>query len=588
MRSPQPPDYLLKRTAWKALCLMGVLLLPIVTVCPWPRELHPGRIQEIMRRPEFHNSRWGMAFYSPDTNQFVYSVNSDQLFQPASAAKVFVAGTAFSTLGPDYRFPTSVYRTGPVSRGVLNGDLVLVAGGDLLLSSRIQPDGTLALPEPDHTYDVVPGAAPVPGDPLRVVRGIAAQVAAYGIQHIEGRVLVDASLFREGKAETGMGAGTVPISPIMINDNIVDVLVTPGKREGEPGILEISPQTAYVRIINETRTTAPSEPPAPGLPQMRPGGLRFANDILNADGTHTVTLTGNVSLGGPAVLRAYRVPEPVRFAQTVLTEALRETGITARVDLLANPDFQALAAFYTSENKVAEHVSPPLSEEVKVTLKVSSNLHTAMFPYLVGAIAKHDKENARRIGDECQRRLFEQAGIEAAAVNAEGKSSADTFVKFLTYMSRQQYFRQYMRALPVMGRDGSLAHIQVNSPAAGHVYAKTGTGLSMAASANQASTLTAGRTVVSSAGAPSGEPRFASSAGRPSPGIQVVKALAGYIELPNGRLIAFAEFLEFENRSGAEGMARADQVMGEIAAVVYESFASPSSRPQAGVARENQ
>ena len=88
-------------------------------------------------------------------NRSSYSINSDQLFQPASAVKVFVAGTAFSELGPDYRFHTTVYRTGPVVDSVLKGDLV-----------RVQPNGTLALPEPDHTYDMHPDAVPSQVTPL--------------------------------------------------------------------------------------------------------------------------------------------------------------------------------------------------------------------------------------------------------------------------------------------------------------------------------------------------------------------------------------------------------------------------------------
>ncbi len=32
------------------------------------------------------------------------------------------------------------------------------------------------------------------------------------------------------------------------------------------------------------------------------------------------------------------------------------------------------------------HVSPPFAEEVKVTLKVSQNLHASMTPYLLGAV----------------------------------------------------------------------------------------------------------------------------------------------------------------------------------------------------------
>jgi D-alanyl-D-alanine carboxypeptidase len=47
------------------------------------------RIEEIMSRPEFQNGRWGMKFHDPTTNRIIYSINSDQLFHPASSMKVF-------------------------------------------------------------------------------------------------------------------------------------------------------------------------------------------------------------------------------------------------------------------------------------------------------------------------------------------------------------------------------------------------------------------------------------------------------------------------------------------------------------------
>jgi len=410
------------------------------------------RIQEIMHRPEYRNARWGMKFYSPDTKQVIYSINSDQLFQPASAVKVFVAATAFSALGPDYRFHTPVYRTGPVIDGVLKGDLVLVAGGDLLLGGRVQPDGTLALPEPDHSYDMHPDAVPVPGDPLRSIREIAGQVAAHGIKRIEGRVLVDASLFREAKGEAG-GTGKFTVSPITINDNLVDVIVTPGSREGEPGTLRVSPETSYVKVINQTKTTAASAAPTSGMPQMGPGALRFGDEVTNADGTQTVTLTGNISLGSRPALRAYRIPEPVRFAQSVLAEALREKGISAEVDLLATPDYQTLSTFYTAKNRLAEHISPPLSEQVKVMLKVSSNPPT--FRILSERLRERDKENAKKTGNEFQAKLIEKAGLNPADGNSESnfgeKYSAEFFIKFLTYMSQQPTFPNTLPPCPSWG-----------------------------------------------------------------------------------------------------------------------------------------
>ena len=493
------------------------------------------RIEEIMRRPEFQNARWGMKFYSPDTGQVIYSINSDQLFQPASAVKVFVAGSAFDALGPDYLFRTQVYRTGPLVDGVLKGDLVLVAGGDLLLGGRVQPDGSLALPDPDHTYDLFPGALPVTDDPLRSIRRIARQVAARRLKRIEGRVLVDASLFREVQDEVG-GSEKVTVSPMMINDNLVDIVVTPGSFEGEPGALCISPETAYVKIVNQTNTTAASEPPPP----FGPGALRFVDDVANADGTHTVTLTGNIPLGSQPVLRAYRIPEPARFAEIALAEELCKEGISAEVDLLANPDFQALSAFYKPKHRVAKIVPPPLSEQVKVMLKVSSNPHTIQWPYLVGAIAGGERENAKETGKEFQRRLFEKVGLEPPSGDVfEGLYTADFFIKFLTYMSQQSYFPEYLTALPIMGKDGGLANVQPNSPAAGHVYAKTGSGGSLG----------------------------------PGNTTHVNKALAGFIELPDGGFIVFVVFLAIDGQISLEGIRQFDQTMGEIASVVYESLA---------------
>jgi D-alanyl-D-alanine carboxypeptidase/D-alanyl-D-alanine-endopeptidase (penicillin-binding protein 4) len=90
-----------------------------------------------------------------------------------------------------------------------------------------------------------------------------------------------------------------------------------------------------------------------------------------------------------------------------------------------------------------------------------------------------------------------------------------------------------------MGRDGSLAGNQPHSPAAGHVYAKTGSGI---------------------AGSSSGGP------------LTVHKALAGFIELPSGRWLTFAQFMTAEStRERAMTLAgQAQEAMAEIATAVYE------------------
>ena len=52
----------------------------------------------------------------------IYSLNAQRFFLAASTTKLLTEGTTLAILGPDYRFTTNVYRTGPVdANGTLQG-----------------------------------------------------------------------------------------------------------------------------------------------------------------------------------------------------------------------------------------------------------------------------------------------------------------------------------------------------------------------------------------------------------------------------------------------------------------------------------
>jgi len=427
------------------------------------------RVGRIMARPEFAHSRFGIKFISADRGEVIYELNSQQLFVPGSTTKLLSAGTALELLGADYRFHTKIYRTGPITKdGTLKGDLVLVASGDLNLSNRIQPDGTLAFEDEDHSYGG-PDSKGLAGDPLQVIRELARQVAAKGIKKVKGRLLVDASLFPEGERELGTG---VVISPVVVNDNVVDVVVSPGTAESAPAQIKIAPQTAYVSVINQATT---------GKADSK-SSIKYENEKLNSDGTRSVALTGSIPLGGKPVMASYPVPEPSRYAVTVLAEALKAEGVTVA---LASPaeslDFKTLAAKYSAENVLAEHISLPLKEEVKVTLKVSQNLHASSIPYLLGALIAHKDQQIDQAGFDLEHEFLTKAGLDLrGAAQSDGAGgnayfSPDFMVHYLSYMSNQKDYDYFYRALPILGKDGTLVKIQVNSPAAGHVHAKTGT-----------------------------------------------------------------------------------------------------------------
>ena len=427
------------------------------------------RIKQIMARPEFAHSRFGIKFIAADNGEVIYELNSPQLFVPGSTTKLLSAGTTLELLGGDYRFHTRIYSTGPIKKdGTLQGDLVLVASGDLDLSNRIQPDGTLGFEDEDHSYGG-PDSKGLPGDPLLVIRELARQVAAKGIKRIKGRVLVDATLFPEGERELGTG---VVISPIVVNDNVVDVIVSPGAAENAPAQLKIAPQTAYLAIINQATTGKPGAN----------SSIKYENEKLNSDGTRSVTLAGSVPLAGKPVMASYPVPEPSRYAAAVLMESLLAEGVTAALPSPAEHiDFKALSSKYTAENIVADHVSPPLKEEVRVTLKVSQNLHASSMPYLLGALLAHKSQEIDQAGFDLEHEFLLKAGLDlGGAAQSDGAGgnayfSPDFMVHYLWYMSKQKDYGDFYRALPILGKDGTLVKIQVNSPAAGHVHAKTGT-----------------------------------------------------------------------------------------------------------------
>ncbi len=424
------------------------------------------RVEKIINRPEFKHALWGIEFYDLDEGRPIYTLNEEKLFVPGSTTKLLSVGTALAKLGAEHRFHTRIYRTAPIGAdGTLRGDLVLVASGDPNLSQRIQPDGTMAFENHDHAYGGAPDTKAVPGDPLTVIKAMAAQVAAKGIKRVTGRVIVDVSLYHEGTRELGSG---VVVSPISVNDNVLDVTVTPGATDGAPVQLAVSPPNSYVRFVNKATTGAASGQPT----------IDIANEQTGADGVVTVTVVGTYPAGMPGRLYDYPVPVPSRFAEVVLAEALRARGVTASAGAPNAPiDLATLKRSYTDANVVAEHVSAPATEMAKVILKVSQNMHASSMPMLMGALFG----KAGETGFDVEREWLQGEGLDTRGAQQGDGAGGDAhfspafMVSYLRMMSKRPDFTSFHAALPILGKDGTLYNIQPQSPAAGHVHAKTGT-----------------------------------------------------------------------------------------------------------------
>jgi len=104
---------------------------------------------------------------------------------PASTMKSVTAAVALHVLGPDHRFTTSLAGTAPVEDGIIRGDLVLLGGGDPVLTSE------------DYRRHVYPSR------PATMLEDLADAVVDAGITTVTGRLLADGS----GWAGSDVAAG---------------------------------------------------------------------------------------------------------------------------------------------------------------------------------------------------------------------------------------------------------------------------------------------------------------------------------------------------------------------------------------------
>jgi dihydroorotase/N-acyl-D-amino-acid deacylase len=330
------------------------------------------------------------------------------------------------------------------------------------------------------------------------------------------------------------------MSSIIVNDNVIDLVATPGAKAGDPATFVASPQTSYVKFNAHITTGAANTKPS----------VDVSDPVSNPDSTVSVIVSGTLPVGSQPMTAAFAVPSPTSFAQTVFTEALTAADISIKTPKrYSPPDFAALARAYTPENQVAEHVSLPLAEEVKVTLKVSQNLHAGMGPYLLGTLVAKNTKDPLQAGFNTERDFLKEAKLDLTGISqgdGAGGDWADLFspdfvCQYLTYWTTRPDYPVFLKALPILGKDGTLAKIQTTNPGAGHVFAKTGT--------------------------------FGSEDRLNSNLMLNGKGLAGYVITAGGQKLAFAAYVNHVSLPPDPESAQsvAGQALGEIAAAAYDA-----------------
>lgn len=419
----------------------------------------PKEILSIMQQSKYAHADWGLFVKDATTGHVIYDHNSEKMFIPGSTTKIFTVAAWINAYGDDYRFKTPIYASGNIRDGLLTGNLILVAQGDLTFGGRQGDTDKIAFTKMDHIYaNIIPGAVLTKENPLHAIKNLAKQVREKGIKMIHGDVLIDDRLFDSTEER-----GTL-ITPIMINENLIDIVLNPTGLN-KAATLTWRPQVEGYTVKNEVKTVA------------KEGSLDIS--ITSDPDGKNILVKGTLPMGQKDLVRTFSIKDPVAFARAALIQALREQGITLQIEKSKMP-----APHTFEKNLVAVWTSPPLTEYAKLILKVSHNTGANLIPLLLAV-----KDRKRTFADGL--RLLGKFVTQDAAISpnafvyvdgAGGDSNRFTpkaEVQLLEYVQKwpKNQYQHYYDAMPILGVDGSLADFAKNTDAVGKVYAKPGTGV---------------------------------------------------------------------------------------------------------------
>ena len=462
------------------------------------------RIDRQLAEPPFDRAHWGILV-ADESGRELYSLNADRFFVPASTNKLIVTATASVLLSPAYTATTSVYGSGPLVNGTLDGDLVVVGRGDPTFSARCYGTDTLAAGACDSLWSRMDALADL--------------IIARGLRHVTGAIVGDGSYFDDQLVHPGWEHYDLnwwyaaPVSGLGFNDNSLDVTHGPGPDVDAPARIEIEPALGLFLFENRTRTVGADE--------------RRTIDFFRSPGAATIWAEGNVPIGGRQRTEYFAVPDPNLYFAAALRDALARRGVSIAGPTRSTTDSTLYRALREGP-AIVDMPSRPLADWIFPILNTSQNWFAEM---LLKTLGKETRgQGSWRAGLEAERSfLVDSVGVDSTAFSLDDGSGLSTsnlltprtLVRLLSYMRTHPGNEGFLRGLPRSGALGSLRTRFVGTPLEGSVTAKTGS-------------------------------------------IAHVNSLAGYVERPDGRTLTFAIFANNHTARGAAMLSRIDSIVVEM------------------------
>jgi D-alanyl-D-alanine carboxypeptidase/D-alanyl-D-alanine-endopeptidase (penicillin-binding protein 4) len=473
------------------------------------------RVDTLLGTGPASKGAWGLLIVDAQSGERLYEQNADKYFVPASNMKLFTTALALAKLGPDYRFRTTLETHGTLlAEGTLTGALILAGRGDPNLSNRKFPF------ELKEEFD---------GPPEKVLAELADALVAKGVKEISGDIVGDDSYFPRERYPSGWEIDDMvwqygaAISAIVVDDNTVTLTLTPGERAGDPVQAAMAPATPDFTVENEVVTSV--------------ADVKADLTLTRDPGANIVVVRGTLPAKATPRKLVLAIEEPAQHAATLLAGLLADRGvkISGKARAVHVPEMPAATA--APRAVLAEHVSVPLGDAVKLINKISQNLHSEM---LLRAAARQNglwstPEDLEKFPED----FYAAAGIapgDVVQTDGSGLSRRDmvtprAIVALLKYAQEQPWFGAYYTSLPVAGEDGSLEDRLKSTAATGKIHAKTGS-------------------------------------------LEHVRTRSGYAETPGGRRLIFS-FLS--NNMGGKNHEATDALDGLCVAMIEEFNGAPAA-----------
>ena len=323
-------------------CALGLLLWQTKSI-EKPEHTETSGIQtllnEAVSRPGLAGAAVGFCLIDPGGAVLV-DHHARTAFIPASSLKTVTTATALEIMGPDFQIETTLCSTTPLMDGLIDGDLMIVGGGDPMLS-------------------------------LADLKQWAQELKKRGLTRITGRVLGDGRLFRGSIyddfwnwGDIGNGYGSA-VAGLNLEHNRFTATFRAGAAIGDHAeFLGTFPQVPGVGSIDET-ITGPADS---GDGVVIHGGER----------TNVIHLRGTVPLGQTAFQVTGAVPDPERFTAHHFKKALEAAGVEVAGEA------GAAGSEKVGTHELLKHRAPPLKEIITSIHATSDNHETECLFRLLG------------------------------------------------------------------------------------------------------------------------------------------------------------------------------------------------------------